>query len=321
MQRFFSDDSFWNTPIAPRAEADPRSAHLIEVLGQGGIVGQAFWFNINEYTIPVYEVEARTPRHTVRQIEVDRTAMATRRWGARATWFHHGPGFGQQVPIPDHAVPDPGSDHHMALVDWAAGTVWDLWMCRRRADGAWESHTGMVYSTRSIGVWQTTDFAVKDGESIHFHGPGRAAGVPIVAGLIMFDEVMAGEIRHKLAFATWHNAFKQFIAPATWTDGFCDDGIPEGAVMQLDPTLSPDDFQLSRAGRVIFRALQQYGMVNVDNARGNCIYGEGLYGHKDKTWHGVLDPYEFRQIPLKQYRVLTMENIVHMGDGRTPDQH
>ena len=320
MRRFFSDDSFWNTPISADAAADPRSGHFIDLLNCGGDTGLPFWFNIRTYTIPVYEVDARTPRHTVRQIEVDPQRMAARRWGARSTWFKHGPGFGRDVPIPDHAIPDPEGDHHMAMVDWQAGMVWDMWMCRRRPDGEWESYTGMVYSLRSKGEWRTADFGVKDGESIHFHGPGRAAGVPIIAGLFMHEEIMAGEIRHKLAFATWHNAYKQFVAPATWTDGFRDGGIPEGAVMQLDPKLSPDDFKLSPAGRAIFRALQVYGMVNVDNARGNAIYGEGLYGHKDKSWEGVLDPFEFRQIPLKHYRVLKLENVIPMGDSREPDR-
>ncbi|NLF40048.1 hypothetical protein GX586_11420 [bacterium] len=316
MRRFFSDDSFWNTPISPAAETDPRSSHMIELLKRDGDKGLPFWFNIREWTIPVYEVDGNTPRRTVNEIVVDREKMMARRWGPRSKWFSHGPGFGQNVPIPDHAIPDPAGDHHMAMVDWQARMAWDMWMCRRRADGEWESYTGMVYSLDSTGVWKTSDFAVKDGESIHFHGPGRAAGVPIIAGLFLYDEIMAGEIRHKLAYATFHNAHKQFVPPAAWTDGHRDDGIPEGAVIQLDPALSPDAFNLSRAGRIIFRALQVYGMVNVDNAGGNSIYGEGLYGQKGRSWEGVLDPFEFRRIPLDCYRVLKLENVVHMGDSR-----
>ena len=43
----------------------------------------------------------------------------------------------------------------------------------------------------------------------------------------MYDEVMAGPVEHKLSYATWHNAWQEFVFPATWTDGFCDDGFPQ----------------------------------------------------------------------------------------------
>lgn len=174
----------------------------------------------------------------------------------------------------------------------------------------------MVYSLKGTGVWQTSDFPeVKDGDSIHFHGPSRAAGVPAIAGLIMLQEVQEGEIRHKLAFAAWHNALKEFVAPAAWTDGFTPGGLPEGAVLQLDPTLRPEQFNLSPAAKVVFRAMQRYGMVNVDVAGGNTLYGEGLYGDTSRTWRGLLEENELKVIPLKHYRVLKLGEVSHMGDS------
>jgi hypothetical protein len=189
-----------------------------------------------------------------------------------------------------------------------------MWIAKKRPDGKWESNTGMAYSLDGSGVWQTSDFAtVQDGDSIHFHGPGRAAGVPIIAGLIMREELLAGEINHKLAFATWHNAFKEFCAPATWTDGFRDGGLPEGCVMQLDPVLDLAPFNLSPAALTIARALQRYGMVNVDVAEGNCVYAESPH-EPEWDWKGLLKPDCLRGIPLARFRALKLGEIIRMGD-------
>jgi len=222
------------------------------------------------------------------------------------------------VPIPEKATPDPEQDSHFAVVDWQNMEAWDMWGLRKRLDGSWESNTGMKYRLDGDGVFKTKDFDVQDGESIHFHGPSRAAGVPAIAGLIMYDEVKAGEIRHKLACATRFNAYKEFTFPAAWTDGSYDGGIPEGAVIQLKPDLDLSQFDLLPGEIVVARALQQYGMVIVDNAGGSTMYAEGLWGHADKSWDGVLRDWDggLNTIPLDHYRVLKIGEITHRGDGR-----
>ncbi len=314
MQRFFADDSFWNTPIGPDAQIDPRSDHYLELLA--GEYGGPFWINLEDYTIPVYEADERTARRTVHQRPAENPEALRRRWGERERYFSHGPGFGSDVPIPDHAVSDPAGDQHLAVVDWSSRTVWDTWACRRRPDGEWESYTGMVYPLDGGGVWRTGDFEVQDGDSIHFHGPSRAAGVPAIAGLIMQREVEEGAIEHKLAYATWRNAYKQFTSPAAWTDGFREDGLPEGALVRIDPALDPDEFDLSPGSRVVFRALQRYGMVNVDNARANTLYGEGLYGHPGRSWDGLLAEGDLMEVPLACYQVMVLGEVTRKGDGQ-----
>jgi len=303
MKRFFSDSSFWNQPVGPNPEIDPDSSRYIALLS--GERGGPFKFNSRTWTVPVYEVDASTPLRAVRQRLRNPKSDSCSAWRDREKYWSHGPGFGEGVPIPDCANPDPEEDSHMAIVDWGRGLVWDMWGCRRRPDGEWESNTGMRYSVQGEGVWKTSDFAVKDGESVHFHGPGRASGVPVVAGLAMREEILAGSIRHKLAMATWHNAYKRFVFPASWTDGFRDDGLPEGALVQLDPSLDLSVYGLSPAALCIAKALQEYGMVNVDNAGANAIYVEQIGVH-GLSWDGVLSDDEISRIPLSKYRVLKL---------------
>jgi hypothetical protein len=168
-------------------------------------------------------------------------------------------------------------------------------------------------------VFSTAALGLQDGESVHFYGPSRASGVPAVAGLIMYDEVAAGEIRHKIAAASRFCAYKEFVFPAAWTDGFTEGGIPEGTVIQLDPALDLSSYELTREERIVCVALQRYGMVLVDIAQGQPIYAEGLWGHPDKSWDGKLDHGAggITKIPYRHYRMLESGPVTHQGDGRS----
>jgi hypothetical protein len=306
-RRFFAADSFWNTPIERRPAIDPASDKWIDMLIRNEAEPN-FWINTNAYAIPVYGVDDATPRRQVRS--------GTNPYSPKASC--HSASFENPVPIPDDAVPDAGadgqSDGHAAFIDYAKGKVWDMLVARKHADGSWEAQSAITYPLDGPGVFDRADFAVQDGESIHLYGPCRAAGVPIIAGLIMRAEIEAGRIEHKLAFATWWNEERKYVWPATWTDGFTPGGPLEGGVIQLDPSLDLKALDLSPAGLVIARALQEYGAVNVDIAGGNVLYAEGLYGKAGRrSWKGLLDSGALRGIDLRHYRFLRCEDIQHGG--------
>lgn len=314
-RRFFADDSFWNQPIPADAETDPRTPGWIQLL-ETEPTSHGFTMNSTQWTIPVYEVNSATPVHKIGLLEI--TPEEKIRWHTQRDFFGHGEGF-DLVPIPAEATPDPQNDSHLAVVDWERNLVWDMWALRRNPDGTWKSATGMVYAANGPGVFSTAGIGVQDGESVHFHGPSRAAGVPAVAGLIMYDEVAAGEIRHKIAAASRFCAYKEFVFPAAWTDGFTEGGIPEGTVIQLDPTLDLSQFELTREERIVCVALQRYGMVLVDIAQGQPVYAEGLWGHPGKSWDGKLPHGNcgITRIPFNRYRMLKSGPATHEGDGRS----
>jgi len=321
-KKFFSDTSFWNQPIPDNPQIDPNSDHYIALL-KTEPTGHRFVINCDGYTIPVYQADADTPKHNIKR----RGLIVAQRSGLdpnspryqRIARMGHGPGFGKDVPIPDGAVPDPNADAHIAIVDWSKMICWDMFAAEKLPDGSWCSYTGMVYRLDGDGVFDGDDFPVKDDDSIHFYGPGRAAGVPIIAGLIMYDEVLAGEIRHKIAAASRFNALKEFVFPATWTDGNLQGGIPEGAVIQLDPKLDLDKFDMLPGEKAIAKALQKYGMVIVDWSGGSVLYAEGLYGHKGKSWNGIINKFGgIDSIPLEHYRVLKLGKVTYKGDHKRP---
>jgi len=206
----------------------------------------------------------------------------------------------------------------MALVDWKNNRAWDMWAVRIREDGEYESATGMTYALDGPGLFERGTFPIKPGESIHTYGPSRASGVPALAGLILHEEVAAGRIEHKLAFASRVNAYLEFVWPALWTDGQIEGGIPEGALIQLDPTLDLDRLDLDQGGKVVARALQEYGAVNVDNAGGNALYGEHLMAKPHLSWEGLLDPFSLKNVHVGHFRVLMLGEIHHGGMTRKP---
>jgi hypothetical protein len=313
-RRFFSDDSFWNQPIPTEVQVDPRSERWIRLL-ESEPSKENWLINCEEWTIPVYEVDETTPLVKVGLYELD--AKEKQIWHTVRSHFGHGKGF-DLVPIPKEAKPDPKGDAHLAAVDWKRKLVWDMWALSKNPDGTWKSATGMVYRADGPGVFLTAEIGVKDGESVHFHGPSRAAGVPAVAGLILYDEVMAGEIHHKIAAASRFCAYKEFVFPAAWTDGFTEGGIPEGTLIQLDPKLDLSQFPLTREERIVCIALQRYGMVLVDIAQGQPIYAEGLWGHPDKSWKGKLrSTGGLSTIPYRHYRILKAGPATFLGDGRS----
>ncbi len=319
-RRFFSETSFWNQPIPDNPEIDPQNAHFIGLLKRE-CSGAFFRINLTSWTIPVYDVTETTPRFVVKKYYLGKEEQ--KQWNTKRAAYGHGATFDKEpVPIPLEAQADPQGDAHCALVDWKNGIAWDMWGLFKNADGSWTSKTGMKYSIDGEGVFSAKSFSIKNGESIHYFGPSRAAGVPATAGLIMYNEILSGEVKHKLACATRVNAYQEHVFPAIWTDGFIIGGIPEGAVIQLDPALDISKFNLTPEEIVLARAMQKYGMVVSDIAGSNTLYGEGLWGHPEKTWNGKLRGVGgISNIPLDHYRVLKINNKIKKGDSYTKIMH
>lgn len=301
-KRFFAETSFWNQPIGDSVEYDAKSKYYISLLKKDHS-HQNFGINLNNYTIPIYEVDS-----TIQLIKVGKHPDYN---------FNHHPDFDSMgVPIPPDFRPSPGSDQHATIIDRNRNLAWDMFLVEKDSSGNWVSCTGVLVPLDGSGILNKNDFNVKDDESIHFYGPSRAAGVPSFAGTIMYEEVMSGEIKHKLSCALRFVALKEYVFPAIWTDGNFKGGIPEGSVIQLDPDLDLSQFNLLPGEIVVAKALQKYGMVVVDFAAGNVLYGEGLWIYPDKSWKGVLRDWDggISNIPLDNYRVLKNDSVMIGGD-------
>lgn len=300
--RPFSADSPWNTPIPAGAPTDPASAGLIDDLASRG----AWRVNIRDWSIPVYFIDAeKTPRHDV----------ADSRPGVYGAGF----GFPRRIPIPDGAAASPPvgeeSDNHLCLIDRARGTAWDMWAARQDAAGRWRTGLGAVVDLHGSGVAPPWFDSPREFDAHR----SRASGFPLIAGLIMVDEIKAGRIEHALCFAYDHCRTGLFVPPASTAqvaqlDAVDSRGIPMGGRIQLDPTWDVENSGLSPAGRVIARALQEYGAFCGDYAGANVLYAENSPAAV-AAWQGVLSPEDISTVfnpdfIRRHFRVIAMGDLL-----------
>lgn len=255
-RRPFSDDSPWNTPIGPSPRYDGNTARMIATIGQAN--NGVLTSDPTQYTYPVYFVDRSTPRWDVPCLSYQCTVVTE--GGVQRVSVLKG------VPIPANALPATGTDGQIIVIDRETGAEYDLWQVQRTQQG-WTASNGSVYNIK----W--------DGTPTQYGS--RGAGVPYYAGLIRPWEIRQGRIEHAIAFAYPTPARGRCVYPASKTDGNSDlpYAIPEGARLQLDPALTEADFDrmgLDRTGKIIARALQEYGMITIDISGRPKIIAENL---------------------------------------------
>jgi len=256
-QRWFSDSSPINTPIAANAEVDPNSTAMVKSL-QADADSKRWSIGVKYYSVPIYYSDAATKRYTV---------PLTASWRPRSTFVN--------VPIPDNAQPDPGSDRHMAVIDRQTGCFYEYFGAKRTASG-WQASWANRGLMNSDGI-QPRGYATRDSGFVNF------------AGLIRPEELKAGVIDHALAFSTIYTAPGGVVAPATDGTGVAvaPPGampLPEGTRVQLDPKLDLDALGLTPWQKTVARALQVYGMYLVDTG------SLGLYAVNPLSFGGT-NPY------------------------------
>lgn len=162
-------------------------------------------------------------------------------------------------PIPLDAPLQPASDRHALVVDSATCRLYELYHARPAGDH-WEAGAGAVFDLNSNALrpeyWTSTD----------------EAGLPVLPGLVRYDEVQAGEITHALRF-TVQQTQHAFIHPATHYGSSDDpDDPPMGLRLRLRADYPLDRFH--GAALVVLQALRRYGMFVADTGTSWFISGE-----------------------------------------------
>ena len=152
---------------------------------------------------------------------------------------------------PVEGGPGASGDRHVLVVRSGTCELFELYRAFRAGAG-WQADSGARFDLASNALrplgWTSAD----------------AAGLPILPGLVRYDEVAQGSIDHaiRVTFSRTRNAY---ILPAT-----------HFASSRSDPTLPPmglrlrlkasfDLESLSGQARVIAEAMQRYGLIVADN--------------------------------------------------------
>lgn len=196
----------------------------------------------------------------------------------------------------------------MLLVDRTANLEWDFWHASNTG-GSWSCGVCAMMDTSS-----SSDGVRPYPQSMYptwweSHG-ARACGFPLAAGLITVEEMQAGRIEHALVFAYPGIRSRYFMAPASTaqpTVGALSStsGIPCGARIQLDPTIDVNTLGLSASGRVIARALQEYGAYIGDFNGSISLFADASPDAQAVWSSGLLHVNEVRNhFDLHSFRVL-----------------
>lgn len=280
----YSPNGPLNTAIAPGARTDEASVEMIKLL-ERDVQRGGFFILLKRWTTTVFRAEASTPRRRVR---------LTARWSpARRI---------EGVPIPAGARPDPSGDGSMTIIDPATSCEYDFWQAakrRRRWSASWAN-------TLKI-----------DGPGLFPKGlSARGSGFALPAGVIWPQELAAGRIDHALIFSYSYPSGEGAVPPATESDGRSrrPGAIPEGARLQLDPSLDLDSLDLKPHERVIAAALQKYGMYLADwGGPGVTLYAVHPSSFEVGAYDGLLPDkrhVQLRNIPVERFRVLEMPRPV-----------
>lgn len=193
-------------------------------------------------------------------------------------------------PVALNAPVEAGSDRHVLTVDIGNCHLYEMYNAQRTSSG-WSCGSGAVWDLRSNHLrpdtWTSAD----------------AAGLPIFAGLVRYDEVQSGIINHALRF-TLSKTQNGFIHPATHQAGVADSSVPPmGARFRLKASFDVSGYL--GAARVILTALKKYGMFVADN--GSNWY---ISGSTDTRWDDN-DLNQLKSVPGSAFEVVQTGPILH----------
>jgi hypothetical protein len=275
--RPYAASSPWNTPIGSAPALHANSAYFVSSMTP------VLTSDPTQYTYPVYYADAASPLATVTlsgrfSNVTSETAMTLQSGGTVA------------VPIPATAAAAAGSDAQLIILKPSTGDEWGFWRLAKDSSGRWTATNGYHYNTSWSGV-PPRGFG------------SRGAGVPYLAGLVRPCEIARGSIDHALAFA-YDYPTSAFVWPATKSDGkgTLANDMPEGARLQLDPSLTRDELVamgVTGAALTVAQALQRYGMYLIDaSGREKVMFEYDGTAH----WNGLISASTVSKIPLSQFR-------------------
>jgi hypothetical protein len=198
--------------------------------------------------------------------------------------------FGPDIPI------EGGSDRHALVVDRSDCTLYELFAARwnggnpTAGSGAIFPLAGPKANRLRPAGWTSAD----------------AAGLPIFAGLLRYDEVKAGFVDHaiRMTVGCTHDSY---LWPARHAAGTSDRRCPPmGARFRLRASFAIGRF--SPSVRVVLRAMKRYGLVVADN--GSDWYFQGAV---DRRWtYRFVD--QLKRIPASAF-VAVDERACRVASG------
>lgn len=279
----FPADHIWNTPI-DTAPVAANSAAYINTIGANRTLHPDFGSGLWEggpIGIPFITVAGTQPKVAVSFDYADESDP--------------GP-----YPVPTDAPieggPQADGDRHVLMLDQDNCQLYELYYSYPQEDGRWTAGSGAIFDLNSHTLrpdgWTSAD----------------AAGLPILPGLVRYDEVASGEIRHAIRF-TAPQTQHAYVWPARhYASSLTAANYPPmGQRFRLRADFPLTGF--APAMQVILRAMQKYGIILADN--GSAWY---ISGAPDERWENdVL--HQIGQVKGSDFEAVDVSGLLFQADS------
>jgi len=195
-------------------------------------------------------------------------------------------------PIPDNVAIEGGAgsdgDRHAIIVDSDSCTLFELFALRK---SPWRAGSGAIWDLASNALrpagWTSAD----------------AAGLPILPGLVRYEEVAAGHINHAIRF-TVSRSRRHYVYPARhFASDLSSKSLPPmGLRLRLRAGYPVAGFPYQ--ARVVLKALKRYGMIVADNGTSWYLTGAPDDGWDNHQLHtlGKVKGSDFRVVDTRGFK-------------------
>jgi len=198
-------------------------------------------------------------------------------------------------PIPPGALREWGSDHHILILQQGTCLLYEVYDASTSDGGAsWSAGSGAKWNLNSNALrpagWTSAD----------------AAGLPMLNGLVRYDEVAAGEIKHAIRF-TVRGTNGAYIWHARHPTPDHDENSPNAPAMGQRFRLK-SSFDISRFSpevQVILTAFKRYGIIVADN--GSDWY---IGGAPDARWNDDTLVREFARVRGSDFEAVDVSSLL-----------
>lgn len=265
--QIFPTDNAWNKDIS-KAPVDSNSDRYIARINSRGKSHLHPDFSSNpDYGIPYTVVEENQLKMPINFI-----------------WWPEQSDPGP-YPIPLNAPIEASTDNHVLAVHKGDCKLYELYEAQPNGNGGWDAASGAVWDLNSNKLrtegWTSAD----------------AAGLPILPGLVRYEEIQNGEINHALRF-TVKVTQNKYIHPATHNTNLSTNPNDPPMGLRLRLKASYDISGFSKENQVILRALKRYGMIVADNGSDWYISGTSSPNFVDE------DLYKLHNVPGSAFEVV-----------------
>ncbi len=188
-----------------------------------------------------------------------------------------------------------GGDMHAIVVDSSTCQLYETWDTRQ-SGSAWLAGSGATWNLGSDAL-RTAGWTSAD-----------AAGLPILPGLLRWDEVLAGNVDHAIRFTT-NVSSQAYVWPARHQAGSTTDPTypPMGAWFRL--RASYPTAGLSAQTITIINAMKKHGMILADN--GSPWFFQGT---ADNAWPDTVIS-QLKNIPASAFQAIDVSPLRVSADS------